>query len=122
MNLCDARILLLEDDAMISIDAEDMLIRLGAKRVLVAYSLPQAAALVGCESIDAAVLDVRIGDSHSDAFARDLGARRIPFIFASGYAAGTGLPADLQDVPTISKPYSPEALLAAFATLSPQPS
>lgn len=117
MDLRDARILLLEDDALISIDAEDMLVGLGAGAVLVAHTLADAQDLVDREAIDAAVLDVRIGNGRSDALALDLLARGIPFIFTSGYAAASDLAPGAESVPVVGKPYVPEALVAAFAAL-----
>lgn len=117
MDLRDARILLLEDDALISIDAEDMLLTLGVETVLVAHTLADAEGLVGREPIDAAVLDIRIGAGRSDALALDLIARGIPFIFTSGYGSASDLAPGAEAVPVVGKPYAPEALVAAFAAL-----
>ena len=117
MDLRDTRILLLEDDALISIDAEDMLLTLGAGAVLVAHTLADAQALLGREPIDAAVLDIRIGNGRSDALALDLIARGIPFVFTSGYAADPDLAPGAEAVPVVGKPYVSESLVAAFAAL-----
>lgn len=118
MDLRDARILLLEDDALISIDAEDMLLGLGAGKVLVAHTLADAEALVGRERIDAAVLDIRIGTGRSDALALDLMARGVPFIFTSGYGHASDLAPGAEAVPVVGKPYAADALVAAFSALS----
>lgn len=118
MDLRETRILLLEDDALISIDAEDMLMSLGAGAVLVVHSLADAAALVGRERIDAAVLDVRIGSGRSDELAVDLLTRGIPFIFTSGYGAACEVAPGAEAVPVVGKPYTAETLVAAFADLS----
>ena len=117
MDVRDARILLLEDDALISIDAEDMLLALGAARVFVSHTLDAAEAILGREPIDAAVLDLRIGNGRSEEFARALIARGIPFVFASGYADSTALPEDMRHVPTVEKPYSADILAQAFRAL-----
>jgi CheY-like chemotaxis protein len=117
MDLRDARMLLLEDDALISIDAADMLVGLGAGAVLVAHTVADAQALVRREAIDAAVLDIRIGNGRSDALALDLIARGIPFVFTSGYAAGPDLAPGAEAVPVVGKPYVSESLVAAFAAL-----
>jgi DNA-binding response OmpR family regulator len=109
-----ACILLLEDDALISIDAEDMLRTIGARQVLVAHTLEAAADLVGCEAIDGAVLDVMIGRGRSDALARLLTDRRVPVVFASG-CGEMSVPEDLRHIPKVEKPYSGEALRTAFA-------
>ena len=117
MNLRDARILLLEDDALISIDAEDMLLTLGAEAVLVAHNLADAEVLVGREPIDAAVLDIRIGAGRSDTLALDLIERGIPVIFTSGYGASSDLAPGAETVPVVGKPYAAAALVAAFSAL-----
>jgi DNA-binding response OmpR family regulator len=118
MDLRDARILLLEDDALISIDAEDMLLTLGAGAVLVAHNLADAGALLDRESIDAAVLDIRIGSGRSDDLALTLIERGIPFIFTSGYGAASDLAPGAEAVPIVGKPYAMESLVAAFSNLS----
>jgi DNA-binding NtrC family response regulator len=114
-SLQDVRILLLEDDALISIDAEDMLLSLGAARVLVAHTVEEAEAIVARERIDAAVLDLLIGSERCEEFAGRLAARPIPIVFASGFGDSGTLPEALKAVPTVAKPYSPQALGAALA-------
>lgn len=118
MDLRDARILLLEDDALISIDAEDMLLALGARAVRTAHTLADAEAVLTGEEIDAAVLDIRIGSDRSDGLALALLARAIPFIFTSGYGQASDLPAGAERVPIVGKPYAAETLVAAFASLA----
>jgi CheY-like chemotaxis protein len=112
--LQDVRILLLEDDALISIDAEDMLLSLGAARVLVAHTVADAEAIVATEAIDAAVLDLVIGNGSCEDFAGRLAAQPIPIVFASGFGEGI-LPEPLRAVPTVAKPYSQQALGAALS-------
>jgi CheY-like chemotaxis protein len=107
-------ILLLEDNALISIDTEDALLALGAGRVFVAHTIEEAEALIAHQRIDAAVLDLVIGRGKSDALASRLVADRVPVVFASGFGGGA-LPEALQAVPTVDKPYSPQALYAALA-------
>ena len=109
-----AYILLLEDDALISIDSEEMLLSLGASRVLVAHTLAEAEAIVARERVDAAVLDLLIGRERSDAFAARLLARPIPVVFASGFADSTSLPEALRGVPMVDKPYTGRSLMAAL--------
>jgi DNA-binding NtrC family response regulator len=111
--LQDVRILLLEDDALISIDAEDMLLSLGAARVLVAHTVEEAEAIAAAEAIDAAVLDLVIGNGSCEDFAGRLAARPLPIVFASGFGVGV-LPEPLRGVPTVEKPYSQQALGAAL--------
>jgi CheY-like chemotaxis protein len=116
MDIRNARILVVEDDPLIAIDAEDMLLGLGAGTVLVAHTLGEADALLAGTPIDAAVLDIRIGDGRCDRLASALRARGVPFVIATGYG---GTEPGFAGVPTIGKPYAAEALLAAFASLGP---
>ena len=113
--LRDVRILLLEDDALISLDAEDMLLGIGASRVLVAHTVEEAEALLERESVDVAVLDLVIGSGRCEDFARRLVARPLPIVFASGFGGDGALPEPLRQVPTVEKPYSPQTLHAALA-------
>jgi DNA-binding NtrC family response regulator len=109
-----ARVLLLEDDALISMDAEDMLRDLGAGRVYVAHTLEAARTILDVEPVDAAVLDVLIGSGRSDDLARLLADRAIPFVFASGYGDSPPLPGVSPRVPKLQKPYSADGLKLAF--------
>lgn len=120
--LGDVRVLLLEDDALISLDTEDMLVSLGAARVHVAHSLEEAEDIIARETIDAAVLDLVIGSRRSEELALRLVERFLPVIFASGYD-DTGAVADgLEQVPMVQKPYSAQALEEALlAALSRRP-
>lgn len=122
--LGEIRVLLLEDDALISLDTEDMLMSLGAARVHVAHSLDEAERVVAREEIDAAVLDLVIGSKRSEDFARRLVERSLPVIFASGYDDAGGVGDGLENVPMVQKPYSAEALeealLAALSRHAPR--
>ena len=121
--LQSACILLLEDDALISLDTEDTLLSLGAARVLVAHTIAEAEDLVARETIDAAVLDLVIGRNKSDAFAGRLVDRRIPVVFASGLgeAASLQLPEALRKIPTVGKPYTANTLYSALAAALGRP-
>jgi DNA-binding NtrC family response regulator len=108
------RILLLEDDALISIDTQDMLISIGAAQVHVANTLDEADAIVAAGGIDAAVLDLVIGQSRCEALAFRLLALGIPLVFASGLDDRSSLPEELRRVPIVEKPCSARGLSAAL--------
>jgi len=113
MGLQNVCVLLLEDDAIISIDAEDMLLSLGVRQVHVAHTVDQARAIAERERVDAAVLDLVIGHELCEAFAASLAAR-VPVILASGMRDLGNMPEALREAPTVGKPYSPQALQAAL--------
>jgi hypothetical protein len=52
--------------------------------------------------------------------ARALAARRIPFLFISGYAASR-LPREWRDRPTLQKPFQPRDLAQSMARVFAQP-
>lgn len=109
------RILLVEDEALIAITAEDALLEAGAS-VSLAMALPLALTLARGGAFDLAILDVNLGHSTSFPAAELLAARGIPFLFATGYGPA-GLAREFADRPLIQKPYDPDALIAAAARL-----
>ena len=118
--LQDVRILLLEDDALICLDTEDVLLSLGAAEVLVAHTIDEAEAILARQAVDAAVLDLVIGNDRSEALAHRLVTTAVPVVFASGFGDPASLPEALRLVPTVDKPYSGQALHAALiAALQP---
>jgi len=118
MKLAGLRVMVLEDEPIIALAAEDLLLDLGA-RPLLADRLAEAEAHRQAGAFDAAILDINIHGQRSYDFARALLAEGVPFIFATGYGAG-GLPALLGDVPTLTKPYGAAELREAFASLAPR--
>jgi CheY-like chemotaxis protein len=105
-------ILVVEDEAIIAMMAEEMLNDLGASVVGPAPSIPSARKLIETSRIDAAVLDVNIRSDRIDPIAELLRARGIPFVFATGYGAGP-LSAK-QDEIVLEKPYTADRLLRAL--------
>jgi len=106
-------VLVVEDESLVSMLAEDILAEAGAQ-VLVAGHLPRALELAQAREIDCAILDVNLGyGDTSYPVAEVLRAREIPFIFASGYGADAGDP-DFGDRPVVNKPFEPETLLAVL--------
>ena len=99
-------VLLVEDSLIIAMDAEDILARLGAERVVTVASLAQAQAEIARERFDAAVLDVNLGQETSLPIADELRAAGVPWIFATGYGEQLQLPPVHQGTPVIQKPYT----------------
>ena len=107
------RILLVEDEAIIAMTAEDMLEELGCTVVRTASTLAEAMAAVECEAFDAALLDINLNGLESLPVATRLRELGRPYIFTTGYgAAGCG--AEFADVPLVSKPYRIGDLEAAL--------
>ena len=98
------RVLLVEDEALIAMNVEDMLDALGYVVVATAAGVEEALAAVEGGGIDAALLDVNLRGRPSFPVADALADRGVPFVFATGYGAH-GLREDLRDRPVLQKPF-----------------
>jgi CheY-like chemotaxis protein len=98
------RVLVVEDEMMVSMLIEDMLGELGCLVVGPASRLDEAMALAREAEIDCAVLDVNLGGQPIFPLADLLRERGAPFAFATGYGD-----AGLRDVdrgsPVLQKPF-----------------
>ena len=98
------RVLVVEDEMMVSMLIEDMLSDLGCTVVGPASRLDEAIELANSAAIDCAVLDVNLGGQPIFPLADLLRAKGAPFAFATGYGD-----AGLRDVdkgsPVLQKPF-----------------
>jgi CheY-like chemotaxis protein len=104
VTLDGTRVLVVEDDALISLMIEDFLADLGCQVAASCARLEDGLAKAGNLAFDAAVLDINLGGQLSYPIAELLGARNIPYIFATGYGLA-GLPPPFSRVPVLSKPF-----------------
>jgi CheY-like chemotaxis protein len=111
------RILVVEDEGLILMTIRDMLEELGCE-IAAAESRPdRAVAAVGATAIDAALLDVNLGQGETSyPIAEALAARGIPFAFLTGYDSG-GLSEGHQGRPVLSKPVDERDLEAVLQRL-----
>ena len=103
------RVLVVEDEAMVSMMLEDMLDELGCDIVGPAPSLALGLELARTAEIDAAVLDVNLAGEKAFPIADALAERGIPFIYATGYGRA-GLRDEDSGRPVVQKPYSAQEL------------
>jgi DNA-binding response OmpR family regulator len=82
------KVLVVEDEAIISFMIEDMLRELGFGEVFLAASIPNAFLAVERNRPDVAILDVNLGGAPVYAVAEKLESAGVPFAFASGYGRG----------------------------------
>lgn len=109
------RVLVVEDEALVSMLLEDMLADHGCEVAGVASRISQALELVGSDlAFDAAILDVNLGGEPIFPVAEALAAKGAPFVFATGYGAG-GLPEHWRSRPTLQKPFSHDDVGKALA-------
>ncbi|HMH30673.1 MAG TPA: HWE histidine kinase domain-containing protein [Steroidobacteraceae bacterium] len=113
--LAGFNVLILEDNLIVALEAEDLLRSLGAASIVAVSTIAAAVKVRQTTAIDFAMLDINLGFENSLGFAAALRASKTPFLFASGYGEqrkpGDSLLAEL----TVSKPYDREALQSAIA-------
>ncbi|MBA3811206.1 MAG: response regulator [Caulobacteraceae bacterium] len=103
--LTGARVLVVEDEAMIAMLVEDMLAGFGCAVVGPAHGLEDGLALARSETgIDAALLDVNLAGQPVFALADALRARGVPMIFSTGYGED-GLRNVDRGAPVLQKPF-----------------
>ena len=107
-------ILVVEDNMIIALEAEEVLLSLGANAVDTAATTREALRLIDAMPPGRAVLDVNLGSETSIPVARKLAELGIPYVFATGYGDSFRIPPDLANVPVVKKPYSAEDLQRAF--------
>jgi CheY-like chemotaxis protein len=120
--LCGRRVLVIEDEVLISMMFEKALLDAGAEVVGPAGSVDEALGLIartmasGCE-LSAAVLDIRLGGAAVLPVADRLVALGVPFVFATGYGAGCDR-GQHTGAPVLSKPFDLMTLVAAVGDLA----
>ena len=105
MTTTPLRLLLVEDESLIAMLAEDLIEMVGHEVVTTAATLEEARNACVVANFDAALLDVNLNGESSMPVATLLKARDIPFAFTTGYGAG-GIAAEHSDRPVLTKPYA----------------
>lgn len=118
MSATAKRILVVEDEALIALDTEDMLTNAGYQVVGPAARVSDALGLM-TEPIDAALLDINVGGALIWPVADALADRGVPFIFVTGFSNGLDVPERHRGVVRLDKPLQAQKVLAALKTLLP---
>jgi light-regulated signal transduction histidine kinase (bacteriophytochrome)/CheY-like chemotaxis protein len=108
-------VLLVEDSMIIALDAEEMLLSLGAERVQTSNDVAEALRLIDLDPPSFALLDVNLGHETSFPVAdrlRDLG---VPYVFATGYGNEMDLPHEHSHCVVLKKPYAAKGIADAAA-------
>ncbi|HYD44349.1 MAG TPA: response regulator [Phenylobacterium sp.] len=104
LDLAGLKVLVVEDEMMVSMLIEDMLGDLGCQVIGPAARLDEAMALVKDAEIDCAVLDVNLGGQPIFPLADLLREKGRPFAFATGYGDAALRDVD-KGVPVLQKPF-----------------
>jgi CheY-like chemotaxis protein len=115
-DIAGRRILVVEDETMITMVIEEVLAGLGCEVVGPVSRLDAAERLAKETSIDAAILDVTVRGGKVFPVAEILQGRGIPFLLASGYGEWT-FPEALKNQPRLAKPYTAAELERAVRAL-----
>lgn len=111
--LAGLRVLLVEDEGLVALDAELILEDLGMEMIACCSSLEDGMRMARIAEIEVAMLDVNLRGKPSYPIAEVLDARGVPFIFTTGYdAMGWGKPAV-----TVAKPYRVETIRDAMVSI-----
>jgi len=104
-DLQGVRVLVVEDEAAISLLLEDMLLDFGCEVIGPAARLAAALDVVGRESIDLAILDVNVAGEPIYPVAEALAQQGVPFVFSTGYGSA-GIKDAFRDRPVLQKPFA----------------
>ena len=112
-----ARILVVEDEALVAMLIEDTLISLGYEVIGPASNVTDALALLEKEQVDGGLLDVNLGGGErSYPVAERLADKRTPFMFVTGYGI-SGIDKRFAAVPVLQKPFITNELHRQLAEL-----
>ncbi|HEY7301388.1 MAG TPA: response regulator [Xanthobacteraceae bacterium] len=112
-----ARILVVDDEFLITAQIECDLSEAGAEVVGPAQTLDDALALAEREIVSAAVIDIQLGRDHVGPLAQQLSDRGIPFVFYTGQTHTDPIRAQWPTSKVISKPATAAKLIATVAAL-----
>ncbi|WP_375464422.1 response regulator [uncultured Methylobacterium sp.] len=99
------RVLVVEDEAAISMLLEDMLLDFGCTVVGPAARLSTALEMAEGESFEVAILDVNVAGEPIYPVAEAIVKRDLPLVFSTGYG-GAGIREPFRDRPVVQKPFS----------------
>jgi DNA-binding response OmpR family regulator len=106
-------VLLVEDEALVAFDVEDLLFQNGANSVEITSSLAVAEEIVTSRPVNLVLLDVKLSDGCGLTILPLLRKLDIAAVITTGYA---GLEVDLH--PIVQKPYTSAQLIDAIAAVT----
>ncbi len=120
MGLKGMRIIIIEDEPLVSMDMEAILAAAGCEIVGSAATFERAKALIEQADCNAALLDANLSGDAVDELAAKLTERDISFSFVTGYER-TALPQGFRDAIFLKKPFSGDELIRVVGALVHRP-
>ena len=111
--LAGRRVLVVEDESMVTMLLQDFLEDMGCELAGVASRVKEAMEKIDAVTFDVAILDVNLDGQQTLPVAQALLARGRAMVFATGYAATT-VPPELRAVPILQKPFQQQDLERAL--------
>lgn len=111
------RVLIVEDEPIIAMTAEDIVEDMGCTVAGSAASLAEALALAARGAFDIAMLDINLNGEMSLPVAALLRDAGVPFVFTTGYGSAASI-GDFPGTEILKKPYGARDLAAALARLA----
>jgi CheY-like chemotaxis protein len=112
----DYHILVVEDEFLVALELITILTHEGAVVLGPAQTVQQALGLVARNSLDCALVDIRLADGASFDVADRLAENGVPFAFVTGYAE-SDMPPRHKGRPVIYKPFTHMSLLTTVRGL-----
>ena len=112
--LTGRRVLVVEDEAMVSMMLENLLTDAGCIVIGPTGTTKAALALIEQETIHCAILDVKLMDGVSVPVAEALAARGIPFVVATAYDV---IPPGYNGARVLRKLFKPDEVIEAIADI-----
>lgn len=114
------RVLVVEDEALISMELAASLTAAGCEVIGPAGTLEHAKRLITDSACDAALVDANLAGHPVDELAIALTQRNVPFAFVTGYGRDV-LPHGFREAIVLAKPFSQDQLLAAVQAILGSP-
>ncbi|WP_156840216.1 HWE histidine kinase domain-containing protein [Novosphingobium aquimarinum] len=109
--------LIVEDNVIIAMEAEDLLREYGFRDCQIVGSVQSARSIIDTGKVSFAMLDINLGKETSEDIAELLTEKGTPFILASGYGDRSTTANRFPSVPVITKPYSLRDVRSAIVRL-----
>jgi PAS domain S-box-containing protein len=110
------RILVIEDEPLVTMDIESCLTAAGCEVLGPAGTIEQAKQLIAEAGYDAALVDVNLKGRPVDELAATLTQKNCPFAFVTGYGRDA-LPQGFREAVVLGKPFSQDQLLTTVEVL-----